>query len=97
MKSKKQCKLRLTKGEKILYSMAILCVLGTTVFKIFLGARVGHLNISVEKLKYEINEQEKKVEGLTMKINELTSFDKVKDVVKTMGLAYHNDNIIDVE
>ncbi|MDD2180911.1 MAG: hypothetical protein PHW32_00920 [Bacilli bacterium] len=97
MKSKKQYRIKLTKGEKILYSLAIICFLGTTVFKIFLGARIGHLNISVEKLKYEINEQEKKVEGLTMKINELTSFDKVKDVVKTMGLAYHNDNIIDVD
>ena len=30
-------------------------------FKIFLGARVGHLNISVEKLKYEIDVQEKRL------------------------------------
>ena len=97
MKTKKQCNIRLTKGEKFLYVVAILCIAGTTVFKIFLGARIGHLNISVEKLKYEIDVQEKKVEGLTMKVNELTSFDKVKEVVKSMGLAYHNDNIIDVD
>ncbi|MDD2518362.1 MAG: hypothetical protein PHI05_02630 [Bacilli bacterium] len=97
MEAKKQCKISLTKGEKVLYMVAIMCLIGTTVFKIFLGAKVGHLNISVEKLKYEIGVQEKKVECLSMKINELTSFDKVKDVVKTMGLAYHNDNIIDVD
>ncbi len=97
MKQNKKYKIRLTKGEKILYLCAIFSLIGTTTFKIFLGARVGHLNISVEKLKYEIDVQEKKIEGLSMKINELTSFDKVNNVVKTMGLAYHNDNIIDVD
>ncbi len=97
MKTKKHYKIKLTKIEKTLYLGAILCVLGTTIFKIFLGASVGHLNMSVEKLKYEITVQEKKNEGLTMKINELTSFDKVQGIVKTMGLAYHNENIIDVE
>ena len=29
-----------------------------------------------------------------MKVNELTSFDKVKEVIAEMGLAYNNDNII---
>ena len=29
-----------------------------------------------------------------MKVNELTSFENVKGVVKEMGLAYNNDNII---
>lgn len=32
-----------------------------------------------------------------MKVNELTSFDKVKEVVEDMGLAYNNENIIVVE
>ena len=29
-----------------------------------------------------------------MKVSELTSFDKVKDIVADMGLEYNNDNII---
>ena len=32
--------------------------------------------------------------NLFMKVNELTSFDKIKDVVNNMGLAYNNDNVI---
>lgn len=96
MKQKRR-KCRYTKGEKILYLGALFCLLGGTVFKIFFSAKVGHLKMSVEKLKYEIETQEKKVEGLVMKTNELTSFDKVKEVVKLMGLAYHNDNIIDID
>ena len=50
--------------------------------------------MNVEKLKYDITEQEKKNESLTMKVNELTSFDKVKDIAKEMGLEYNNDNIV---
>ena len=32
-----------------------------------------------------------------MKVNELTSFDNIKDVVKDMGLAYNKDNIVIVD
>ena len=50
--------------------------------------------MSVEKLKYQIQEQEKKNESLQMQVSELTSYDKIKDIVKEMGLAYNNENII---
>lgn len=50
--------------------------------------------MSVEKVRYEIDAQDKKNESLVMKVNELTSFDKVKEVVSNMGLAYNNDNVI---
>lgn len=85
---------RLTKGEKMLYSLAFVCLLGIVVTKIFLGASITNLSMTVEQAKYDIESQEKKNESLTMKVNELTSFDKVKDVVSEMGLAYNNDNII---
>ena len=32
-----------------------------------------------------------------MKVNELTSFDNIKDSIKDMGLAYNNDNIIVID
>ena len=50
--------------------------------------------MSIEQLEYKINNQEKKNESLTMKVNELTSFDKAKEVVSNMGLAYNNDNVV---
>ena len=50
--------------------------------------------MNIAKIEYKISDQEKHNESLTMKVNELTSFDKVKDVVSDMGLAYNNDNII---
>ena len=93
MKKVKTNKL-LSRGEKILYTMGALCFVMTMVIKIFCGASIGHLNLAVEKVKYEIDEQSKKKESLMMKVDELTSFDNVKDIVKDMGLAYNNSNII---
>ena len=84
----------LTKGEKLLYTGALLCICFTFVLKIFCGAGIGHLSMSVEKLKYDINVQEKTNESLNMKVSELTSFDKIKEVVEEMGLAYNNENIL---
>lgn len=84
----------LTKGEKLLYTGALLCICFTFVLKIFCGAGIGHLSMSVEQLKYDINVQEKTNESLNMKVSELTSFDKIKEVVEEMGLAYNNENIL---
>lgn len=90
----KKKKIKITKGEKLLYMLTFVAFLGTLLVKVFCGASVGHLNMSVEVLKYNVNSQEKKNESLVMQVNELTAFDKVKDVVADMGLAYNNENII---
>ncbi len=95
---KKPRKMRITKGERMIYFIgAFLCPISILIVQIFCGASIGNLNLSVEKLKYEITSQEKTNESLDMQVSELTSFDKVKDVVKNMGLAYNNDNIVVVE
>ena len=94
MKKVRTNKSVVSKKEKILYAVGSLCLIFTVVIKIFCGASIGHLNLSVEKVRYEIDEQSKKNESLVMKVNELTSFDNIKDIVKEMGLAYNNDNII---
>ena len=85
---------KITRGEILLYSTAVICLFGIVVSKVFLGANITYLNMNIAKIEYKISDQEKQNESLTMKVNELTSFDKVKDVVFDMGLAYNNDNII---
>lgn len=94
MKKTKARSMRITKGEKLIYTCALFCLVMTMVLKIFCGAGVSHLSMRVEKINYEISSQEKKNESLVMKVNELTSFDKIKDIVSDMGLAYNNDNIV---
>lgn len=85
---------RITKGEKLLYTMALFSLVFILVLEVFARANITHLNMSIEKMNYEINEQNKKNESLTMKVNELTSFDKIKVMASDMGLEYNNDNII---
>lgn len=97
MGRRKVKKVKITKGEKVLYACAIFAFVFTFLLKIFCSASIGNLNIMVEKLKYDVSVQEKKNESLTMQVNELTSFDYIKDVVKDMGLAYNNDNIIIIQ
>jgi len=93
---KKTRKMRITKGERLLYVGAFISVMLTLVLKIFCGANMGNLSMNVERLKYDIDSQIKKNESLTMKVNELTSFSNVSGVVKDMGLAYNNENIVTV-
>lgn len=88
---------RISVKEKLLYFTGIMSIVLTVVIKIFCGASIGHLNLSVEKARYEINEQSKRNQSLTMKVNELTSFNNIKDSIKDMGLAYNNDNIIVID
>ncbi|MDD2434901.1 MAG: hypothetical protein PHO63_01460 [Bacilli bacterium] len=90
----KKRKTRYTKGEILLVSGIVMAVLGTFLIEVFFGANIGHLNMSVEKMKYDITNQEKNNENLGMQVNELTAFDKINNIVKDMGLAYNNENII---
>ena len=94
---KKNRTLKVTKGEKFIINITVICIILWLVISIFLGASIGNLNLSVEKLKYEITNQNKTNESLEMQVSELTSFDEVKDIVKDMGLTYKNENIIVIE
>ncbi|MBR1376556.1 MAG: hypothetical protein IJ565_01955 [Bacilli bacterium] len=85
---------KFTKGEKMLYGVGLFSLIAVVFIQVFCGASIGNLNLSVEQLRGDIKIEEKKIESLNMKVSELTSFDNVKGVVKDMGLAYNNDNII---
>ena len=91
---KKKNKSKITKGERLLYFYATLAFFLMLSLKIFCGARVGEMKMNIEEIKYNIEQQEKKNESLTMKVNELTSFENVEKEVEEMGLGYNNDNII---
>ena len=94
MAKRKARTVRFTKGESMVYMGAAIAFVLTFIFQVFFSAQIGNMKIDIQEMRYEIKEQEKKNESLSMKVSELTAFDKVKDVVKDMGLAYNNDNII---
>ena len=94
MAKKRMKKSKITKGERVMYVIIIFACVFSLGIKTFCGASISEMKINIEEMKYKIEDQEKKNESLTMKVNELTSFENVKEVVKEMGLAYNNDNII---
>jgi Protein required for the initiation of cell division len=93
MKLKKR-KVMITKKEKFIYSVGILSFIAIFVIQIFFGAQISNVKMNIEKINYQIETQEKKNESLTMQVNELTSYENVSGVIKDLGLAYNNENII---
>ena len=91
---RKKRRTRFTKGEKLLYTGALLSFVFAMVLQVFGGAGISGLSMNVEVVKADIEKQEKKNESLTMKMSELTSYENIKGVVSDMGLAYNNENII---
>jgi len=85
---------RLTKGEKLLYTLGVFCIVATIILKVFSSASVSNLKMSIEEVSYQIKNQEKKNQSLVMQVNELTSYENLSSVLKDMGLAYNNENII---
>ena len=93
MKKTHKKKLKITKFEKVLYVFAIVLLLAAPISIVFTKSALSEINYKVEKKKKEIASKEKTNEGLEMKINELVSLDNIKNVIKTEGLSYNNDNI----
>ncbi len=90
-------RIRFTKGEVLLYSVGFLCLFASIVSRIFFSAGITNLNMNIQKQTNNIEKQQKVNESLSMKVNELTAFDKVKDVASDMGLAYNNDSIVIID
>ncbi len=97
MKKTHKKKLKITKFEKVLYAFAIVLLIVAPISIVFTKSALSEINFKVEKMKKEIASKEKTNEGLEMKINELVSLDNIKDVIKTEGLSYNNDNIKNID
>lgn len=90
-------KFSITLGERCLIAIGIFLLFFILFVDVICSSMDGNLRMSLEKLNVEINVQKKKNESLQMQVNELTSYDKIKDIVKNMGLNYNNENIIVIE
>ena len=97
MKKSTRKVVRLTKGERMLYTMGVFCAILTIFIKVFSSASISNLKMDIEKMSYKIENQEKKNQSLVMQVNELTSYENLSNVLKDMGLAYNNENIIVVK
>ncbi len=93
-RSKKHVRrIKILKGEKILYAMLFLLIVALPLSNVFTKAVLSETNIEVEQLRTKIDKQVNLNKSLGMQINELASLDKIQEVAKEAGLTYNNDNI----
>ena len=95
MKKSKRIKkrLKISKFEKMLYSIAIFLLVISPISVVFSKATLAKVNFEVEKQKKEIAAQKKTNESLSMTIDELASLTKIQEVAEQQGLSYNNGNI----
>ena len=54
---------------------------------------LAQINLEVQKLSNEVSECKDKNDSLNMKIDEMTSLDKIEEISREYGLVYHSENI----
>jgi len=86
-------KIKMIRGEKLIYFLLIFLVICTPVISVFTKATVSESNIEAERLRKKISTQTRVNESLSMQINELASLDKIQAVANELGLIYNESNV----
>ena len=81
----------------MLYSLGVVCFVASIFLRVFSSASISNLKMNIEEISYDIKNQQNKNQSLVMQVNELTSYENLNSVLKDMGLAYNNENIIVVK
>ena len=97
MAKKYKKRIKMSKFEKLIYSLAIFLLVIAPISIVFSKATLAKVNFEVEKQKKEIEIQRKTNESLAMTIDELASLTKIQEVAEQQGLSYNNDNIKTVQ
>ena len=75
-------RLKMSKFERLLYTLALFLLVISPVSIVFSKATLSKVNFEVEKQKKEIEEQEKVNESIAMTIDELASLTKIQEVAE---------------
>ena len=86
-------RVKMSKFERLLYSLAIFLLVLAPVSIVFSKATLSKINFEVERQKREIAKQKKTNESIAMTIDELASLTKIQAVAEEQGLSYNNNNI----
>jgi cell division protein FtsL len=86
-------KSKLSRFEKKLVKICLILLLLFPVVDVFSKATLSKANLEVERLKKVLSVQQRKNQSLTMKVDELKSFDNIRTVIESQGLAYNSNNI----
>lgn len=93
MKKQVKKQLKMSKSERLLYTVAVFLLLASPISIVFSKATLAKVNFEVEQQKKEIAVQKKTNESISMTIDELASLTKIQEVAVQQGLSYNNSNI----
>ncbi len=84
---------RRNQKEKILYKMFVVVTIFLVLGIIYSRAALGNINLEIQELNDIIKDSSEDNQSLAMKINEMVSLDKIREVSNEQGLTYNNKNI----
>lgn len=93
MKKVAKRRVKFLKGEKLMYAVLVVMILAIPIAKVCTQAILSESNIKVERMRKDINKQQRYNESLSMKISELASLENIESIANELGLSYNNDNI----
>lgn len=92
MKKKKKVDKTL-RVEKFIYKTFTMLTVLLVIGIIYSRAMLSKINLEIQELSTTINEDREDNQSLAMKINEMVSLDKIRQVSNEQGLTYNNENI----
>lgn len=92
MKKKKKA-IQNNKSEKRLYRFFVVATIFLVLGIIYSRATLSKINLEIQELSDKIKEESDDNQSLAMKINEMVSLDKIREVSSELGLSYNNKNI----
>lgn len=79
--------------ERFMYKICIFVIVLLVVLIVCGQTSLAQINLEVQKLSKEVDNQKNTNKSLEMKIDEMTSLDRIKKVSEEYGLSYNSDNI----
>ena len=76
-----------------MYKLCVVVIILLIVGIVCGQTSLAQVNLEVQKLTKEVEKERNVNESLEMKIDEMTSLDRIKQVSPEYGLAYNSDNI----
>ena len=81
------------KRERKLYRLFLITTIFLVIGIIYSRASLSKLNLEIQDLNNQIKTESEDNQSLAMKINEMVSLDKIREVSSKQGLKYNNNNI----
>lgn len=83
--------------ESTIYKLCIITIILLIIGIVCSETTLAQVNVEVQKQANVVEVQKKKISSLKMKIDEMTSLDRIKEISAEYGLSYNSENIKTIE